>query len=72
MKSKETAVIKALGKYIHTAFKMREEHNMPVNICWLRHAIGARLDKTLVHILLSHICSLILNEPCMFYDTWIL
>ena len=26
MKSKETAVIKALGKYIHTAFKMREEH----------------------------------------------
>ena len=26
MKSKETAVIKALGKYIYTAFKMREEH----------------------------------------------
>ena len=26
MKSRETAVIKALGKYIHTAFKMREEH----------------------------------------------
>ena len=26
MKSKETAVIKALGEYIHTAFKMREEH----------------------------------------------
>ena len=25
-KSRETAVIKALGKYIHTAFKMREEH----------------------------------------------
>ena len=26
MKSRETSVIKALGKYIHTAFKMREEH----------------------------------------------
>ena len=26
MKSKETAVINALCKYIHTAFKMREEH----------------------------------------------
>ena len=26
MKSKETAVIKALGKYIHAAFKIREEH----------------------------------------------
>ena len=26
MKSKETPVIKALGKYIYTAFKMREEH----------------------------------------------
>ena len=26
MTSKETVVIKALGKYIHTAFKMREEH----------------------------------------------
>ena len=26
LKGKETAVIKALGKYIHTAFKMREEH----------------------------------------------
>ena len=26
MKSKDTAVIKALGKYIHTPFKMREEH----------------------------------------------
>ena len=26
MKSKETAVIKALGKYIDTAFKIREEH----------------------------------------------
>ena len=26
MKSKKTAVIKALGKYIHIAFKMREEH----------------------------------------------
>ena len=29
MKSRETAVIKVLGKYIHTAFKMREEHNDP-------------------------------------------
>ena len=26
IKSKETAVIKALGNYIHTSFKMREEH----------------------------------------------
>ena len=26
MKSKETAVIKDLGKYFHTAFKMREEY----------------------------------------------
>ena len=26
MKNKETAVIKALGKFIHTAFKKREEH----------------------------------------------
>ena len=26
MKSRETAVIKSLGKYIHTALKMREEH----------------------------------------------
>ena len=26
MKSKKTAVIKALGRYIHTAFKIREEH----------------------------------------------
>ena len=26
MKSGETAVLKALGKYVHTAFKMREDH----------------------------------------------
>ena len=37
----------------------------PVNICWLRHSTGARLDKDL-SILLSHIYSLI-SHVCIVY-----